>query len=944
MQKILTVLLLFITAAVSGQSLVLKGSVQDPEGLPLEAATVYFRSVKDSSVVDYTITDNKGNWQIKSRGFTQPVLLKISFVGFGTYQKRLESVSKDTDFGTTKLEEKGTTLNEVVIDADVPPVRVKKDTLEFDAASFKVRPDANVQTLLKQLPGVDISPDGKITVNGKEVNQILVNGKPFFDRDGKIALQSLPAELIKKVQVSDFKTKKEELQQKMASGDNASINLTIDKDKNKGVFGRITAGYGTNDRYEANGLVNFFKDKQKVSILASSNNINSAGFSNDDIFDSMGGGRNMQMWSGNDGSLYMGGTRIGGGEGITTSNVVGLNYSDEWMKGLDPSVSYFYNSTENKNRNRSRTETFLTDEGGALTDRSQIRTSEANSRSLNFAHNFNTEFDIKLDSTTTINFRPKFSRTNAKNESTMAQTTTDQDGVLLNNSSGTTLNDGDNATFSSTLTFNKVLNRRGRAVSAEFSNNNSNNESAYYNNTNTNVFNPETGEVIRNINQNQLQNTRRLQDRYNLNLSFTEAVTDSLNLEIGTEYDWENSTDDVKGYSFNETTAGYTNFIDSLTTYFSSTVKTLNPYLGLRLDKKKLNASVTLGTSIYNFDNNGAYRGIMYNVNKNYILPSADANIRYRFSRGSSIRVGYNFNASFPTARQILPIEDVSNALNTITGNPDLDPGKNHRISLNYNKFDFATRSGFSLYSSINIFEKRIVNNMRIFETGERITSYDNIEGGYNSYFGGSYYKTIKSESGNNIRYSLGLNGSYNRDLGFTNNVLYSAKTLSLTPNVNLNYDLGEVLTLNPSYSYTLTDSKYTNYARGSANNFTHRAGLIVTNYWPKHFVMGNDFTYTYNSIASGFRKDFFLWNTSIGYNFLKDQFMFKVKVYDLLNKNLGNRRTILATGISDEENTVLKRYAMFSLTWKINNFGGKKPGGQGGRRGGMRRQSIIIN
>ncbi len=167
---------------------------------------------------------------------------QVSFVGFANYQKKVGAVSADTDFGTVKMAEKGTDLKEVVIEGEVPPIRVKKDTLEFDAASFKVRPDANVQSLLKQLPGVDIDETGKITVNGKEVNQILVNGKPFFDKDGKIALQNLPAEIINKIQVSDTKTKEEEMTGQKSTGKEASINITIDEEKNKGMFGRATLG------------------------------------------------------------------------------------------------------------------------------------------------------------------------------------------------------------------------------------------------------------------------------------------------------------------------------------------------------------------------------------------------------------------------------------------------------------------------------------------------------------------------------------------------------------------------------------------------------------------------------------------------------------------------------------------------------------------------------
>ena len=190
MRYIFTLFLFAITAICYSQNITLKGKVTGPDDFPLESATVYVTIAKDSSVADYTITDKNGNWELKTRPIAKPVFLKISYVGFTNYKQSFDALSADKDFGTLKLADNATTLNEVVIESETPPVRIKKDTLEFNAASFKVRPDSTVEALLKQLPGVDIDADGKITVNGKEVNQILVNGKPFFDRNGQIALKT----------------------------------------------------------------------------------------------------------------------------------------------------------------------------------------------------------------------------------------------------------------------------------------------------------------------------------------------------------------------------------------------------------------------------------------------------------------------------------------------------------------------------------------------------------------------------------------------------------------------------------------------------------------------------------------------------------------------------------------------------------------------------------
>ncbi|MFP9100011.1 outer membrane beta-barrel protein [Flavobacterium sp. RHBU_24] len=937
MRILITLLLLACTTIGYSQNITLTGTVTDPDNLPLESATVYLSSVKDSTLVEYTITDSKGNWVIKTRATTKELYLKVSFVGFTNYQKKVGAITADTDFGTVKMAE-GTDLKEVVIEGEVPPIRIKQDTLEFDAASFKVRPDANVQSLLKQLPGVDIDDTGKITVNGKEVNQILVNGKPFFDKDGKIALQNLPAEVIKKVQVTDTKTKREELAKQRASGDNSTINFTIDEDKNKGIFGKVMGGYGTDDRYESNAIVNYFKGKQKISLLAASNNINSSGFSNDEIFDSMGGGRNMSVWSGGDGSTYINGVRVGGGSGITTTNAVGLNYADEWLKDLTPALNYFYTSTNSKNDSRSRNETFLPDNAGSL-----INESVSRSENIKFSNNIGTEFQYKIDSTSTLFFDPKFIRSNSKSTRSSTQTTTDDEGTLLNEANGQTLADSDNSNFASSINYFRTLSKKGRSVNVELTNSNTKDDAANINNTVTRFYEDtnddgtiETREDIR----NQLQKRQQVNDSYALDLLYTEPISDSIDVSIGTFYNRDNSIENNKGFDYDGATNDYTAVNDLITSYYQSKTSKLNPYAIIHLKKKKIDINGNIGTALYNFDNYGEYLGEQYRVNKNFVLPTARVGFRYRFDRGKTFYSGYSFNVNMPSARQILPISDVSSALSTISGNADLKPAKNHSINLSYNNYDWATRSGYYLYGGATINETQIVNYTIVDSVAKRNTTYRNINGGYNARLGGNFSKSIKTEKGNTYRYTLGIRSNYSLDKGFTNATLYTAKAFSVTPNVNFNYDLGELLSINPSYSYTFNDTRYTNFDRAGATNFVHKATLLITNYWPKHFVVGNDFNYTYNSqLSAGYKKDFFLWNTSVGYNFLADKMLFKVKVYDLLNQNLGTGRTITPNGINDYQNTVLKRYLMFSLTYKINQFGGKKgnnesPGGRSGRRG----------
>ena len=923
MQKLLLLLLLLYSIASFGQTITIKGKITDNQDFALESATIYLTSVKDSTVVDYTISNKNGIWEIKTKKIATPVFLKVSYVGLANYKKEFKSLEEDKDFGIIKLADLATELSEVVIQSEIPPIRIKKDTLEFNAASFKTRPDANVESLLKQLPGVAIDTDGKITVNGKEVNQILVNGKPFFDKDGQIAIKNLPAEIIEKVQVSDTKTKKEELAGKNASGDNSSINLTIKKDKNKGFFGKIMGGYGSDERYESSAIVNYFKNKMKVSVLASSNNINASGFSLNEIFDSMGGGRNSGAVS-----LYLN-SGPGNSTGITRSDMVGFNYADEWFKGFDASASYNYTGSNTENNNRTSSVNFLTTEDpvtGAKTDDSYTINAASRSRNDRFTNTFNTDFQYKIDSTSTVHFAPKFVNSNSKSSNSSSRITERLDNdQLMNESSSDSYGENTSNTFSNQLSYNKQFtSRKGRGLSVDFSNSNSKNDDNTLNRSNTARYKYPDGvqEATFDI-RNQTINTTSTDDSYNFGLEYTEPVTDSLDLVIGGGYDYNKSVNDRKTFDFDPETGQYTTYNDSLSNYLTSETGTFQSRAGISFTKGKLFINAGAGTNVTSFKNYAIFKGMAYDLDKNYILPTADMNMRYSLAKGKSLSLNYNYTVDFPQARQILPIVDRTSPLNTIEGNPDLDPNKSHRVRLNYRNFDFATRSGFNVWVMSTIYDSKVVQTTVTNSSGINYTRYTNISGVMSNSVGANWNKSIKKDA-YTYRFGINMSVGYNIDKGFLNGVMFDSKSTRLSPGANFTYEYGELLTINPSYSYTYNKYDYTNYMVSSNSNYVHRLNLQTTSYWPKHVVFGNDLGYTYNSnLGSGYRKDFYLWNTSIGYNFLKDQLLLKVKVYDVLNQNLGTSRTIGPTSIVDEENTVLKRYVMFSLTYKLQQFGG---------------------
>ena len=915
-------ILLLSFSAYSQNSITLKGKIIDQKSqLALESATVYLSTVKDSTLVDYTITDKNGFFKIITKKISKPTSLKISYLGYQTYKQESKEISEDRNFGNLELLTNSNTLGEVVIKSEAPPIRIKKDTLEFNASSFKVRPDANVETLLKQLPGVEIDADGKITVNGKEVNQILVNGKPFFDKDGKIALQNLPSDIIKKVQITDTKTKKEELSKQAATSNNASINLTIDENKNKGFFGKFMAGKGSDKRYETSALVNYFKSKRKISILASSNNINSTGFSMDEVFDNMGGGRNSSSYYNSDGSYGIGNMRFGGGKGITKSNMVGINYSDELFKDFQSTLSYFYTESNTENINKTIATNFLPT-GNFATN------SYSKSNEDRFGNNINLEFEYAIDSTAKIIMTPKFSKSNNKYRAHAFESSTDNAGQLLNESTSDSFDDSEKNNFSNTIDFNKTFKRKGRMMSLSLSNKNSNDKTNTLYNSITNFHQTSDPDDIRNQN-NQTKNS---EDAYSGEFEFTEPLKDSLNVRLAVNYSSEKTVDDRKTFDFESVSQTYSIQNDILTNYQTSDIKTITPKLGLSINKNKYDFSTTLGPSFTQFDNHSFYLNNNINLNKSYLLPSINTSYNYKFSKSKSFWISYNYEIDFPFASKILPIENLANPLNIYIGNPNLNPDKNHNFYMSFRDFDYATRSGYSLYGGGDLYDNQVVSSSIFDQNRKRITTYENISGTYSLWFGAHWNKTIKVEA-HTFKFGFGLNGTFGLSKGFSNTIQYESNSLRFTPRANFTYEYGELFTINPSYNLTYTDSKYTNYLIRSASNVLHKFNIQTTNYWPSNWVFGNDFGYNYNSIiADGFKKDFYLWNTSISYSFFGKKLTAKVKVYDILNQNQSETRMITPTTIRDEQNSVLRRYVMFSLTYKIEKFAGKEKPSRGNR------------
>ena len=875
--------------------------VSDDEKTPLESATVYLERAKDSTLITYTITDKEGKFTLEGRTFFKDANLNISYVGYQQYTKKITIDNTSTDLGTIGLLTDTNALDAVLIESRAP-ITVKKDTLEFNVSSFKTKRDANVEDLLKQLPGVEIDEAGKITVNGKEVNRILVNGKPFFGNDPTITTRNLTKELIDKVQITDTKTKAQAFTGEVGDDENKTINLTIKEDKNKGVFGRVAAGAGTDERYEYAGMVNIFDNDQRISALAGGNNTNSAGFSFGEIYRMFGSG----------GNFATGGRGFGGGQGITTSDNYGINYADQLSEAFDISADYFYSGSNVENESSTERENILP-------DRRYFTSSSSNSYRESNSHRANLEFEIELDSTLRIDIEPSFNASRTQRDFSDSEETRDEQSIITNQSTSASFVETKGKDFSNELDITKTFGNNGAFLRLSLDNDYNNTETDDFLMSEANIFGDNPEDIIR----DQFTDGDRTTKRFATSLNYRLPIRGKeWYMDIRYSFNNNKQENEVSTYDYDDDTQDYTNFNSILSSDFEYINRTNTPSIRLSHRKDKVFTYFEARYVFRNLENQDFLRPNL-SLARDFEAVEIRSSYRYRFSRKSSLRFGYNLSNNSPNLSQLQPFADVSNPLNTVVGNPTLEPTNNHRIYGNFHSFDFQKGTGFFGNISANFRNNDIVTNSIVDENFVRTTTYANVNGGYNASMRASYSKSIKMDTLRTIKYRVAFNTNLNKNINFNNGEQYASKIRAISPTLELTFDWKDVMQLIPSYNLSFTRRKF-DLDRFEDEDFVeHNIGIRTTTTVPKKLEWRNDIRYNYNpNIAPGFQKSSWFWNTTLAYSILKDQGAISLKAYDLLNQNTNARRIATANYIQDSQSTVLNRYFMLSFSWKFNSMG----------------------
>jgi len=910
----LTFLLVVFTISAFSQSKNFKISgaiVTESDGLPLESATIHLERVKDSSLVTYTISDKDGKFVLEEKTADQSLNLFISYVGYKTHIQNVKLSNTEIDLGNINLQTDTNALDEVLIKSRAP-VTIKKDTLEFNVKSFKTKKDASVEDLLKELPGVEVDEDGKILVNGKEVNKILVNGKPFFGDDPTITTRNLTKDIIEKVQITDTKTKSEAFSGEEGDQDNKTINLTIKEENNKGVFGRVAAGAGTDERYEFAGMFNYFDNDQRLSILAGGNNTNSPGFSFGEIRKMFGGGYSMSMSS--NGAFTIDGRSFGGGQGITVSRNIGANYADELGKKVDLSVDYFHSGSSSDNDSAVERENILP-------DTRYFTNSTSSSENDSDSHSANIGFDIEVDSTFLININPSFRYTKNENRFRRDESSFDADNVLTNESFTNSFVKTEGKNFSNEIDITKRFGDKGAFVKFGLENEINSTDTDDFVDSETNLF----GDVPETIIRDQFSDGEQTLNSIYTNATYRLPLK-AKELFLDFKFSFRNDKRESKRstFDFDAISETYNQFNEDLSTDFEYLNRRSTPSLKLYYKKEKWSTSVE-GSYVFRTLENSDFLRPELSLKRNFEAIELNANFNYRFSPKASMYSGYSLNNQPPQLSQLRPFQDVSNPLNIITGNPNLEPSNNHRLYMGFNAFDFQKGTGFYSYVSANFRQDQVVSKSTIDEDFVRNTTYVNVDGNRDIYGSASMSKTVKIDSLRKVKYRVGLYTNYRKTINFNNDVMYASKNTSITPNVGVTFTWKDVMEFKPNYRLSFTRSKYDIDAFEDQEFLRHSLGIKTATFIPKKVEWRNDISFNYNpNVADGFQKSAWFWNSTVAYSILKDQGIITLKVYDLLNQNTNARRIATANYIEDSQSTVLQQYFMLSFSWKFNSLGKK--------------------
>lgn len=923
-RKCLSLLLLtFLSYHAFAQSkYTVKGAVLDTaSGKKLMNTSISVLRSKDSTLVKYTRADETGRFSISSLPPGKMFLL-VTYPGFADYVEefRLDSTKSSADFGNIKLILKAKLLADVIIKGKAAAIKMKGDTTEFDAASYTIQPNSKVEDLLKQLPGIQVDKDGKITAQGQTVSKVLVDGEEFFGDDPTLVTKNIRSDMVDKVQLYDKKSDQAAFTGVDDGKTTKTINLKLKEDKKNGYFGKLDAGAGTDDFYQAQGMFNAFKGKKKFSAYGTLANTGKIGLGWQDS-NKYGSSENVEYGDGyvyfnNDGSDQL--SSFDGrynNQGIPVARTAGTHYDAKWNNDKESINANYKIGSLNVEGDRT-TETQNNLPTGTI-----ISNANEHFDDYMFRQKADGAYTLNLDSSSTLKVSVDGMLKNSEARSTFSTGSVRGNGIRLNQTDRNISNDLDNSVFNVKALWTKKMKKPRRTLSIDIKESISKTETNGYLRAASEFYDAE-GALQSDTLTDQFKTSLIKTSALNTNVVYTEPLTKNLAVVINYGFGLNNSSADRR--SFNASGNGQYNELDSL---FSNNYefKQLSNQGGAIFNYKKAKTTFNFGTKVasVNFRQKDLYNNSVFK--RDFINWSPQLKYSYKISTQGEFGVDYNGTNVQPTIDQIQPVRVNNDPLNVILGNPDLKPSFRNSIQAHYYSYKVITGTNISAYVNYNMTSNPIVSNVSTDSAGKSTFQSTNLSGKNANalYLYFSAGKKIKS-----IDVNAGINTNINKNVSYN----------------YVNSELNKISSINYSGSLYLSkykEKKYDAYIDFGPNYTTNESSLqksINDNGWgfrgdgnfnfmlPLKFEIGTSARYEYRAKTQSFNTDFhrFIWNATISKKFLKsDGLKLSLSANDLLNQNVGFNRTASGNMITQSNYTTIRRYFMGTISWDFNKMGG---------------------
>ncbi|MCF8246535.1 MAG: outer membrane beta-barrel protein [Saprospiraceae bacterium] len=917
---IVLLLLIFTLPIFAQKTTDLIGLVADSTGNGLLAATVVLLEKTDSTLSAFGITETDGRFLMK-KITPGEYLLQVSYVGFETLWQPLSiAVGNDKmDVGKITLFPASAVLNEVEVTADRVPLRMRNDTLEYNAAAFKTQPGAVVEELLKKLPGVEVQADGTIKAQGETVRNVFVDGKEFFGNDPQVATKNLPADAVDKVQVYDKKSEMAEFSGIEDGRDSKTINLSLKEDHKNGYFGNATAGGGTDERYQGRFNINRFSSKSQLSAIGMANNNNQPGFSFNDYLQFMGGLGSMMGGGGGGGgrsmrlSFDMGDTGVplegGRTDGILSTAAAGLNFNRDFGKKTEFQSSYFLSKIRNDIVQSVERQNLLG-------DASFLSTEDEDQISKSFNHRINLSLKHEIDSFQNFSLRSNLALSDAKYSSDGTSHSFGFGGQLENENLRDYYSTGQRFSLTNSATYRRRFGKKGRAFVADGSLYFGDNTQDGHLVSATNFYQTDTARVF----LDQRQRTSDDAMSYGLNVSYTEPIGKAKYLELNASR--QNYTNET-GKDFYDNGPGGEVLNGSLSNHYNRGYTYDRTGLNLMINRKKWN--LTTGSALQRSSLEGQQRGESTPLERSFtrLLPSLFFN--YEAGIGKDFSVEYMTNLREPSPEQLQPLVDNSDPLNLYIGNPSLQPEYAHNLSAHFMRFDQFTFTSFFANLEAEFVKDRITNTSSVDSLLRRTVSPINVKND-RSLRGYVDFSTPLRPLKTTVRF--GLNSSWNRGILFVNELQNSTDRFS--NGVDLSFSNRKKEHFDATIGARLSHNR-TTYSEAESLNQTYlnrRYYAEAVVYPNKKWEFGSKFRYSvYSNENFGGEQVVPLWEASVSRYLLENnRGKLTLSAFDILNKNIGVRRNSELNYVEQQRINTLQRYVMLTFAYSIRGFG--KEGG----------------